>query len=93
MSRRPISKEQIEIVERHAKAMLAELRAKGHPALGIAGGIVFHDAAHQHGFYVLEKDCVHPDGSPVDPIVFKADIGHALMKELLERSEKRRWSP
>lgn len=81
--------ERIAIVERHAKAMLNELRAKGYPALGIAGGIVFHDAERMHGFYVLDKGCVHPDGSPVDPLMFKADVGHALMSDLLKSSGQR----
>jgi hypothetical protein len=75
-----------EIVEKHAKALLAELRKSGFNALGIAGGIVMasqevsDSGSDCHVFFVVDSDTRMPDGSEVDCEAFIADVAGTMMR-------------
>lgn len=81
-------KERMQIVEKHAKALLTELRAEGQGCVGVAGGVVLDCEGTKknqcHCFFVLDADVVNPDGKTVSFDAFVTDVATTMVSQLEE---------
>lgn len=75
------TKEREQIVEKHANALLAELRARGVETFGVAGGIVLRrgEDTHCHTFYVMDG-ATQRNNLPLSPKDFVQDVAKQMEK-------------
>ena len=79
-----------EIVDRHMKLLLDELKATGVDTIGVAGGIVIAapsgNPSDCHVFFLVEAKVVTQDGRPINTDAFLADVAGTMLRSSKSKS-------